>query len=283
MRPVERLVIVGVGLVGGSLAAALAERGLARNIVGVGRSANNLERALGDGLITESTSDLVVALEGAELVILATPVGTALKVLPELATAAGPDALISDVGSVKGPICALAEDLGIGERFVGGHPLAGGIATGALAARAGLFEGADVVLCRAAATGASYERIAELWQAVGARVSELGTAHHDRALAVTSHLPQLLASALALTAGRTDIDDLGFAGPALDEMTRVAASDTEMWRQICRANQGELSGALGGFAAVLTELSEAIERGDDERLAQLFEEARLWRQRTKAK
>ncbi len=279
MRPIDRLVIVGVGLVGASFGAAVRHRRLARAVIGVGRSADNLALAKTGGCIDETSTDPRSAVAGADMVVVATPVETALSLLPELASAADAAAVLTDVGSVKAPICSLAEEIGIGGRFIGGHPLAGGTASGAGAADPSLFEGATVLLCRPEGRAADpCDRVAELWRVLGARVTELSADEHDRQLAATSHLPQLLSSALALSLSRAR-SDLSLAGPVFAEMTRVAASEPEMWSQICRANKVELTAALGGFAVVLDELRSAVEDGDGERLAELFDEARRFREK----
>ena len=275
MRQIDKLVVVGVGLIGGSLAAGLRRRGLVRCVVGVGRNADNLALAKGAGLIDDISTDPEAAVAAAEMVVIATPVETALVLLPGLVAAATAETVFTDVGSVKAPICALAQELDIEARFVGAHPLAGGTSSGAAAADPSLFEEGTVLLCPSGDWQQSaYDRVAAMWKALGARPVETTPGEHDRQVAVTSHLPQVLSSALALTLERTNDVDVSLAGRALDDMTRVAASETEMWRQICRANKDEIIVALNRFATALDELRGAVTDGDDEQLGRMFDQAR---------
>lgn len=257
---IDRLGIAGVGLIGGSLALAARRAGLVREVVGYGRTRSNLDVALSRGIVDRAGTE-PSALSGADLVVLATPVGlllpTAAAVAPHLAAGA----ILTDAGSVKSPVVGGAASLPPGLRFVGGHPIAGTEDSGAAAADADLFRGARCVLTPVATTdAAALATVRSLWEAVGMEVVLMSPEEHDAVLALTSHVPHVLAFALALAAGdsasRDGIDALPFAGPSFRSATRVAASSPETWRDVLSANAGPLSRQL----AVIRERIDEIER-----------------------
>jgi cyclohexadieny/prephenate dehydrogenase len=281
---IERLAILGVGLIGGSLALACRERGLARTIVGANRSAEAREATRRLGMVDATTADPAEAVREADLVVLAAPVGA----LPDLLRAAGPGlgpaAVITDVGSVKGALVAALEALTPPWRaFVGGHPIAGGERSGPEAARADLFVGARCILTPTPRTDpAALHRVEALWTAVGARVLRMDPAWHDELLAAVSHLPHVVAYALMAAlleeeaAGR---ELLRFGGGGLRDVTRIASSDPTMWRDICVANRAAILRALGRFRAALDLLEAAIAAADGPALSAVFARAKAGRDR----
>lgn len=274
---IERLGIAGVGLIGGSLALAARRAGLARETVGFGRTRANLDVALARGIVDRAGTEPSV-LAGSDLVLLATPVSllgaTAAAVAPWLA----PGAVVTDAGSVKAPIVDAVSSLGPAIRFVGGHPIAGTEDSGAAAADADLFRGARCVLTPVASTDPdALARVRALWEAVGMEVVVMSPAEHDAVLALTSHVPHVLAFALAIEAGdtaaRDGIDALPFAGPSFRSATRVAASSPETWRDVLSTNAPSLSLALGRVRARIDEIERAA-RSDPASLERLVERAR---------
>ena len=278
---VDKLVVVGVGLIGGSFAAALREAGAVRTVVGVGRTRANLEQARAAGLVDRGhTQDerWTDEVGDADVVLLATPVAQFPSLLARLAPHVGPHTLVTDAGSTKQDVVEAARRaLGAAlPRFVPGHPVAGSDAAGAGAADARLFREREVILTPIAETSAAArDRIAALWQTVGARVSTLTPAAHDALLATVSHLPHLVAFALVeLIARRPDAEAvLAHAGSGLRDTTRIAASSPEMWRDIALANRAALGRELTALCAVLDELASALDRADAPALEALFARA----------
>jgi prephenate dehydrogenase len=276
----ERVVVIGTGLIGASLAVAARRAGVFRHVVGVGRSRRNLDVALATARVDAISEDPVSAVADADLVVLATPVDAALELLPVIVNAATPHAVLTDVGSVKGAIVAAAEAAGVAARFVGGHPIAGGTATGAQAADAGLFAGKTVVLTPSAnTTPAALEAVRGVWVAIGAVILETTAANHDAWLARTSHLPQLAAFALAATLERSANVPENLFGPGLRDTTRLADSDADMWAAIVRLNLGEIVAAMDDFSSTWRALREAVAAGDEASLRDLIGEARRMRGR----
>lgn len=266
MAPIERLVVVGVGLIGGSFALALRRRGLVRHVVGVGRSRANLDAARQLGVIDQAAA-LAEAIDGADFILLATPVGQMEAAFAAIAPHLGPGAVITDGGSTKSDVVAAARRE-LGQRFgqfVPAHPIAGAERSGAAAASATLYQGRRVVLTPEPDTDrAARERVREAWAACGAQVIELGAAEHDHVLGVVSHLPHLLAYALMHQVLASPGSDtlLANAGSGFRDVTRLASSHPEMWRDIFLANREGLLTALAEFEASLGSLRAAIEQGD---------------------
>ncbi|HZR83102.1 MAG TPA: 3-phosphoshikimate 1-carboxyvinyltransferase [Candidatus Binatia bacterium] len=265
MRRIHRLGVVGVGLIGGSLAAAVRRAGLADEIVGLGRTEENLRVARERGLLDfAGTSPEVVA--GSDLVVLATPVGTLAAAAAAVAPHLRDGAVVTDAGSVKSSVVAELDSLLQPRlRFVGGHPIAGTERSGAAAADPDLFRGARCVLTPVATTDRdALARVRELWEAVGMAVVEMPPEEHDRVLALTSHLPHVLAFSLALAAGDATGDPsmLDFAGPSFRSATRVAASSPETWRDILFANRDAVLRALEAFLGKASALADALRAGD---------------------
>jgi len=276
----ERAVVVGTGLIGASLAVAARRAGIVRHVVGVGRSRANLEQALSEGRVDAVSQDPLTAVADADLVVIATPVDTAVELVPGLALAAPPQAVFTDVGSVKNAVVAAAARAGIGGRFVGAHPIAGGTATGAAAADPGLFFGKTVVLTPTAdTTRETHDAVHSLWVAVGAVIVEMSAERHDDALALTSHLPQLVAFALAATLdGAPEVPTL-LVGKGFRDTTRLASSDHDMWSAIVRLNRRDILAAIDAFAATWARLRAAIASDDEATLRAVMADARRLRER----
>lgn len=266
----EKVAIVGVGLIGGSLGMALRNRRLAARVVGVGRDAARLEKARALGAIDDAATDWAEGIAGADLVVLATPIQQILSDLERLRSHLGPGALVTDVGSTKAEIVRAGDAASGPGGFVGGHPMAGSERSGVEAATAELFIEAVWALTPSAQTEpAALARIRTMAQAVGARVITLDPEAHDQAVAVTSHLPHVLAYALAGLASETarrsphlyDLAAGSFAGA-----TRVAGSHPDLWRDIAVTNRDALGAALRAFRGELDAVLDALEAGDGDAL-----------------
>lgn len=279
---IRRLAVVGLGLLGGSVAKAVRERGLAREVVAVGRRIESLTAALSDGAVHRITTDLADGLAGADVVLLATPVATAEGLLPKVWQAAADGAVITDVGSTKGPIVRCAEALPA-ERsvaFVGSHPMAGSELSGYGVSRADLFPGALVIVTPTERTDPlAVKRVSEFWEALGCRVSAMDPDDHDRAAAAVSHLPHLVAYALVEAVARLNPSFFGVAARGFKDTTRIAASDARVWREIFLSNRAALGEALEAFRAALGELEGLVAEEDGERLELRLDEIRRRRSR----
>lgn len=275
----DRLVVIGVGLIGGSVAAALRRAGRIGRVVGVGRGRANIALALERGVIDEASDDIAAAVAGADTVLLAVPVRQTDAVLAAIAPALAPRALVTDAGSTKQDFVAsirrlMPEHL---EYVVPGHPIAGAEQTGVEAATADLFEGRKVVLTPIPETAAaSVDRVEAMWQACGARVLRMGPEHHDRVFSAVSHLPHMLAYSLVqMITTRPDAQELfDFAASGFRDFTRIAGSSPEMWRDIALANREALLADLDAYGVRLAQLSASLRASDGEALARLFETAR---------
>ncbi|MDN5753319.1 MAG: prephenate dehydrogenase/arogenate dehydrogenase family protein [Nitrosospira sp.] len=278
---INKLVIIGVGLIGGSFALALRKAGEVKQIVGVGRGRENMQRAHKMGAIDEISDDLQSALKEADVVLLATPVGQTGRIMAQISQYLESRAIVTDAGSTKQDVVTAARSYMAGhlKNFVPAHPVAGAELSGASAADADLFRGKNLVLTPLEETSAeAVKRVTELWQACGARVSQMSAARHDKIFAAVSHLPHVLAFALMnhirSGAGQDSDDLLRFAGSGFRDFTRIAGSSPEMWRDICLANREALSNQIDAYQNELTALSEMLARGDDEALESLFANAR---------
>jgi prephenate dehydrogenase len=262
---IHRLTLLGLGLLGGSVAKAARAEGLAREIVAVGRRRESLEPALHDRVVDRITTDVVEGVAGSDLCVLATPVATLASLLREVWRAAPDDAVLTDVGSTKASIVRTAEALGRTRplAFIGAHPMAGSEQSGYRVARADLFKGARVILTPTdSSLPSALERVREFWEAVGARVMTLDPVTHDRAVAAISHLPHLVADALVDTVLRMDPRFLDVAAAGFKDTTRIAASNAKVWREIFQENREALGEALGVFRRALDDLDALIAAGD---------------------
>ena len=279
---INKLVVIGVGLIGGSFALALREAGLVREIVGVGRSPENLSAALGTYVI-DSVAEAAQAVRGADLVLLAVPVGQMAAIMTAIAPQLEPHTVLSDVGSTKQNVSLLARQHLPGQlaRFVPAHPIAGAESSGVKAARGDLFRERKVVLTPLAETDpAAKALLTSLWQACGATVTEMTPPQHDALFAAVSHLPHVLAFTLVdYIAAQADAAQLfDFAASGFRDFTRIAGSSPEMWRDICLANSDALLQQISGYELELAHIKDLIENSDGAGLAALFGRARDARQ-----
>jgi len=271
----SRVVLVGVGLIGGSFALALKAAGVVGQVVGLDRSPDHLEQARALGLIDQIATSSAAALRHCDLVVLATPVAQTATVLRSLLPDLEARTLITDTGSTKSDVIAAAR-AALGPavaRFVPGHPVSGGELHGPAAARVDLFQDRNVVLTPLAENApADVARVAAAWAACGARVSEMSAAQHDGVLASVSHLPHMLAYALVAQIAKAPDGDLRFrfGGGGFRDFSRIAASSPEMWRDIALSNRPALLEEIDGFSAMLADLRGMIERGDGAALEALF-------------
>lgn len=280
---INKLVIFGVGLIGGSFAMALRQADFARKIVGFGRSMENMSSALGTYVIDEIGMD-PSAVKDADLVVLAVPVGQMGAIMASIAPHLASHTVVTDMGSTKQDVVALARQhlprhL---SRFVPGHPIAGAEKSGVKAAREDLFRDRTVVLTPIAETDpAAKDLVASLWAGCGARVAEMTPQQHDALFAAVSHLPHVLAFALVdYIATQSNAEQLfGFAASGFRDFTRIAGSSPEMWRDISLANREALLAQLSGYEAELARIKALIEAGDGAALAELFGRARDARQK----
>jgi prephenate dehydrogenase len=266
---IRRLTLLGLGLLGGSVAKAARAEGLAREIVAVGRRRESLEPALADGAVDRITTDVAEGVAGADFCVLATPVATLTALLPAVWRAAPDDAVITDVGSTKAAIVSAAEALARGRAlaFVGSHPMAGSEQSGYRVARADLFRGATVILTPTEATPPdAVKRVSELWEALGGRVTMLDPAAHDRAVAAISHLPHLVADALVDAVARLDPRFFDLAARGFKDTTRIAAADARVWREIFQENRAALGETLAVFRRALDHLEGLVAAGDAPRI-----------------
>lgn len=274
--PFEKLAVLGLGLLGGSVAAAAKQRGLANEIVGAARRTQPLERARAAGIVDAVASPLE-AVAGADFVVIGTPVGSMPKLMAEVAPSLESGCIVTDVGSVKTSIVEMLPGLlPEGVEFVGSHPMAGSHLRGPDHARADLFEGATcVVTPRAEQDLVAVERVEEFWRDLGARVTRRTPVIHDEEVAWVSHLPHLLAFAFAesLHSAPKGVGEL--AGSGFRDFTRIAQSDAELWGEILSLNSKALSGPLSHFSESLAKFARLLEEGDGEALEQLLNQARV--------
>jgi prephenate dehydrogenase len=274
--------IVGVGLIGGSLALALRRAAAVSTIVAADRDREALERASALGVIDHAADSISEATRGADLVVIALPVRAVGGALHDVGLALDPHAVVTDVGSTKGEVVRIAREE-LRERFarfVPGHPIAGRETSGVEAATADLYRGARVVLTPQPETDAdAVETVRSAWEAAGARVTQLAADTHDRIFAAVSHLPHILSFALVSEiADRQDAAELlGFAAGGFRDFTRIAASSPEMWRDISLQNRDALLAELDRYEARLAVFRALIEKGDGPALERLMAEARTAR------
>ncbi len=276
---VDTLLVIGLGLIGGSLCASAKQTGAARVIRACGYRDVSLKRGLELGIIDEYTTDVNDALDGADMVVIATPTLTANDMLAQVLPRIAVDAVVTDVASVKGSLVREAQRLmgRMPANFVPGHPIAGSEQSGVSAARADLFVNHRVILTPVEETAAdAVSRVAAMWSSTGAEVLTMSVEDHDAVLANTSHLPHVLAYALVDALAKSDQGEqiFRFAAGGFRDFTRIASSDPVMWRDIALANREQLLIALDSFSSHLDLLREAIESGDSTSLQQIFEHAK---------
>lgn len=271
----EQLGLIGCGLMGGSFALALKRAGLVRRVVGYSKSPSTTARALQLGVIDVEAPSALLAVSGADLVLLAVPVAATESTLKAIRHLINPGMLIMDVGSTKRDVVdaarrVLKQEVGC---FVPAHPIAGREVSGVEYADPGLYSGRQVILTPIERTlTAKLDQATALWQALGCEVSRMSPESHDAAFAAVSHLPHLLAFALmnSITSQPEGQEFLSLAGPGFRDFSRIAASDPQMWRDVLLANREELSRQTQLFQQALTELEQLISRGQSDELERLI-------------
>jgi prephenate dehydrogenase len=282
----RQLTICGVGLIGGSLALIARKHGLVERIVGLGRTQANLDVALQSKIIDVATRDPAVAAKDADVVMLATPVMTFPQTLRAMIPYLPQNAIVTDVGSVKGWVVNELEPLlGPKMALVGVHPVAGKEITGAIAADEQLYVNRRVIVTPSVrSTPEALTKVEMLWRATGANVERMAPEVHDAILARASHLPQIVSSALAASLKDEQVDGQwvgGFGAGGLRDTTRIAASSAEMWRDILLTNRAAILDSLGIYSRILGDFIEAIEHQDEVRMVELIERGRQMRERLK--
>jgi len=275
----DRLVVIGVGLIGGSVAAALRRAGKVRRVIGVGRGRANIARALELGVIDDAVEDIAAAVKGADAVLIAVPVQQNPHVLDAFADALAPGTLVTDAGSTKQDFVAAVRRIVPRHlaSVVPGHPIAGAELTGVDAASAILFDDRNVVLTPLQENEvAAVDRVEAMWKACGARVSRMTPERHDRVFSAVSHLPHMLAYTLVhMIATRPDAEALfGFAAGGFRDFTRIAGSSAEMWRDIALANREALLADIEVYQQQLAELARRLRQADGAEIERIFEAAR---------
>jgi prephenate dehydrogenase len=274
----KNVTIIGVGQIGGSLAKVLKAKGLAGRITGAGRSRETLELALKLGVIDRMGQGSMHAVEDADLVVLASPVGTFEAVVREVCPHLKKGAILTDVGSVKGGLVKKIESfLPAGTHYVPGHPIAGKEKHGVAEASETLFEGAKCILTPTRATDPkALETVKSLWLAAGANVVLMDADSHDHIFAAVSHLPHAAAYAMVNTVAEFNAGSesyISFSGAGFRDFTRIAASSPEMWRDICLLNGENIVAMIEQYQFSLTRIKKAIKHGDGAKLEQLFQSA----------
>ncbi len=283
MNQPKKLTIIGLGLMGGSLGAALKKNDWCETIVGYSRNPDSLKQALELGCIDQVESDLIAAVKDADIIVLCVPVLAIETILKTIQPVLKPSTIITDVASVKSYVVKIAEQIfgRVPENFVPAHPIAGSEKSGVQATQANLYQHHKVILTPLAHTNPNaIEQVTSMWQAVGAQVTQMDVAHHDEVLAATSHLPHLIAFSLVDTlAGEPDRQEIfDYAAGGFRDFTRIAASDPIMWRDIFLTNKVATLQVLDHFLKDLNQLREAIKQGKGEELLATFTRAKVARE-----
>ena len=279
----ERLVVLGVGLMGGSLALAAKKAGVVRTVVGWSRKEVTLQTALANGVIDHAELDLAAALKGADCVVVATPTMLAETIMIQALELLPSTVAVTDVASVKGNIAdALKGHFDeIPSNAILGHPIAGSEQSGVSAAKDDLYQDHRVILINDPSSSPKTNavllaKVSQLWQAVGAEVFEMSVTEHDHVLALTSHLPHLLAYALVaqLSNHNENVNVFDFAAGGLRDFTRIASSDPRMWREILLANKTQLSSSIDDFEQWIAQLRTMLDSNDGDALEMVFSDVK---------
>lgn len=279
----DKITLIGIGLIGSSIARAVKAKGLAKTVTISSRSQETLDRAQQLELGTDYVHDAGKAVEGADLVIVSVPVGASGKVAEEIAPHLKPGAIVTDVGSTKASVVAqMLPHIPKGVHFIPGHPLAGTEHSGPDAGFAELFQGRWCILTPVHGTDKDAKRkLAAFWEALGSKVDEMDTEHHDKVLAIVSHLPHIIAYNIVGTADDletvTESEVIKYSASGFRDFTRLAASDPTMWRDVCLHNKDAILEMLSRFSEDLAYLQRAIRWGDGEKLFDLFTRTRAIR------
>lgn len=282
-QTLNKVLVIGLGLIGGSFAKALKSRHLVNEVSGYDLNPTECELGLQLGVIDKHATSLLDAVAEADLVMLAVPVKAMEQLLETIAPVLRPGTLVTDAGSTKMNIIEAAQRVfsDIPANFVPGHPIAGAEKSGVRAANANLFERHKVILTPLPQTAPlAVSVIAELWQSLGAEVLQMEPHRHDEVLAATSHLPHLLAFSLVDTLAHEEEnkDIFRYAAGGFRDFTRIAASDPVMWHDICQANRDALLDQIDQFTKGLSRLREAIDKDDSQTLLGIFTRARIARE-----
>lgn len=274
--PFQRIAVLGLGVMGGSFARALTGTAAAREVRGWSHDADERRAALYAGAVTAAPEDLKEVLQDADLVAIAAPLKAACRLIADIAADdLAPDATIMDVSGLKAPVARAAAEAGVTGRFVGAHPMAGSEASGFPASRPDLFEGALVWIVAEPEASAHTQKVEALWRSMGARPVQTSAETHDRLMSLVSHLPQLAANGLAAALDGEGIR-AGDLGPGGRDMTRLAASNPEMWEGLFEAAHPDLLRALRTMAGTLRDVADELERGNVEAIASLMQRTRSW-------
>jgi len=276
---IDKLAIIGVGLIGSSLSLALKEAGAVRQVIGFGRNQQNLARGVELGVLDDFTESIEACVGDADVIVVAVPLGAMRKVFAELKSVVKKDAVITDVGSAKGSVVSAASDeLGsIFTRFVPAHPIAGTENSGVEAGFATLYQNRRVIITPLEQTDQdAITVIDEMWRHCGATIEYLGVEHHDKVLAATSHLPHMLAFALVhYLSNLNDHEEIfRYAAGGFRDFTRIASGDPVMWRDVCVANGDAVVDLIEQYQQELERVKSAISAGDADGLLKLFGRAK---------
>ncbi len=279
----NRIALIGIGLIGSSIARDIKELGLAKNVVVSTRSADTLKRAEELGLGTHYVNSAAEAVRDADLVIVSVPVGACAEVAKQIAPTLKRGAIVTDVGSTKeSVITQMTPHIPEGVHFIPGHPLAGTEKSGPDAGFAGLFQGRWCIFTPLPGTDpAALDRLKAFWVALGSRIDEMDAQHHDKVLAIVSHLPHIIAYNIVGTADDletvTESEVIKYSASGFRDFTRLAASDPTMWRDVCLHNRDAILEMLSRFSEDLAYLQRAIRWGEGDKLFDLFSRTRAVR------
>ena len=277
---INKITIIGVGLIGGSLALALKERNLAKVVFGYGRDQSRLEEAQKSNIIDTFSTNIKEAIDEANIVVIATPVGTFKDILDQIEPLISSNVIITDVGSTKSDIVNIANDVlrGKSSCFIPAHPIAGKERSGFEVSDSKLYDGKKVIITpQETNSPESIDVIDQMWKNVGADVDFMSAESHDNLLGMTSHLPHMLAFSLVNYLVDQNPNASIYAGGGFKDFSRIASGDAIMWRDICLQNKNQIMNHLKGYQSTLDDLLEAINDEDSEKLGQLFTTAKKTR------
>jgi prephenate dehydrogenase len=277
---INKITIIGVGLIGGSLGRAIKERNLAKVVFGYGRDQSRLEEAQKSNVIDSFSTNIKEAIDDANIVVIATPVGTFKDILGQIKPLISSNVIITDVGSTKSDIVNIVNDVlkDKSSCFIPAHPIAGKERSGFEVSDSSLYDGKKVIITpQEANSPESIDMINQLWTNVGADVDFMSAESHDNLLGMTSHLPHMLAFSLVNYLVDQNPNASIYAGGGFKDFSRIASGDAVMWRDICLQNKNQIMSHLKGYQSTLDDLLEAINDEDSDKLGQLFTTAKKTR------